>query len=172
MMSGKSWSKTLLLLLLLLVLSLLAWHWLSLVPVSSSQGENESNIQCQDIWEAWNLIEGFDYVWGGDSKEDGGFDCSGAIYKVSKLIGEPVPRTTSKKYYLSTKGPDMHWGEADCGYVIWWTLDPSRPYGHLGMHYEQPTVWHSGSSTGPTRERMWKSGYWDEYFESSRKFYK
>ena len=141
----------------------LAWH-LSLPAQASEQD------LCQDVEEAWNAIEGYPYVWGGSKFEDGGFDCSGAIFKVNKLMGRPVPRTTSKKYYLTTKGQDNHWSEAQCGWLVWWTLSPNRPYGHIGMHVEHPDIWQSGSSTGPTRISFRTGGYWDRNFESSKRF--
>ncbi|WP_084301821.1 C40 family peptidase [Desulfonatronovibrio hydrogenovorans] len=152
------------------------WPWVLLLPLlfwgCHSSSPAQASDLCQDIQEAWLTIEGTPYVWGGNSFAAGGFDCSGAIFKVSKLIGRPVPRTTSQRYYLSTPGPDQHWSEAKCGYVVWWTLQPSRPYGHLGMHIEQPEFWHSGSSTGPTKATHWRGSYWDRHFEASKLFYR
>jgi len=128
--------------------------------------ENEEN--CDAIYEAWNAKKGMPYVWGGDSYEDGGFDCSGAIYAVQKSIGRPVPRTTSKRYFLTLDSTEKHWTDAQCGDWIWWTLTPDRPYGHIGMHTRQPEVWQSGSSTGPTSISMVKGNYWDDVFEASK----
>lgn len=130
-----------------------------------------NNNFCDNIIEAWKSIEGYPYVWGGQEIKDGGFDCSGAIYHVSKLIGKPIPRTTSRKYYLTTKGEDNHWSEGNCGWLIWWTFTPDRPYGHIGMHTNQPDVWQSGSSTGPTEIIMREGGYWDGIFDASKEFY-
>jgi len=95
----------------------------------------------------------------------------GAIFKVSKLIGKPVPRTTSRKYYLMTEGEDRNWKEAGCGWLIWWTLNPSRPFGHVGMHIEQPHAWQSGSSTGPVKISLIPGNFWDHKFEASKRFY-
>jgi cell wall-associated NlpC family hydrolase len=113
-------------------------------------------------------MHGYPYVWGGESVAEGGFDCSGAVYVVQKRIGSPIPRSTSRKYALLAGGPDKHWSRADCGYWIWWTLSPDRPLGHIGMHVTQPHIWQSGSSTGPTRKRLFIGSYWDEHFEMSK----
>ncbi len=137
----------------------------------SSSHSQPSEDFCKEIINAWKSIEDYPYVWGGNSVEEGGFDCSGAIYYISKVIGKPVPRTTSYKYYVSTNSERMFWKEAKCSYLIWWTFSPDRPYGHIGMHVHQPFVWQSGSSTGPTEIKMIKKGYWGKRFETSKKFY-
>lgn len=42
---------------------------------------------------------GTPYVWGGESMEEGGFDCSGLVYNVLKGSGYNVPRDTAQGYY-------------------------------------------------------------------------
>ncbi len=42
---------------------------------------------------------GTPYVWGGESKEEGGFDCSGYLYNVLRGSGYNVPRDTAQGYY-------------------------------------------------------------------------
>ena len=42
---------------------------------------------------------GTPYVWGGESKEEGGFDCSGFLYNVLRASGYDVPRDTAQGYY-------------------------------------------------------------------------
>jgi cell wall-associated NlpC family hydrolase len=37
---------------------------------------------------------GVPYVWGGTSRRQGGFDCSGLVYAAFRSIGRAVPRTT------------------------------------------------------------------------------
>lgn len=123
---------------------------------------------CADIIDAWESIQGYPYVWGGDSVAEGGFDCSGAVYRVQKIIGRPVPRTTAAKYYLLAVSPPEHWAVMDCGAWIWWSFSPDRPYGHIGMHVRQPYAWQSGSSTGPTEITLSAGGFWDRKFVASK----
>lgn len=42
---------------------------------------------------------GTPYVWGGESKEEGGFDCSGFLHNVLRGSGYDVPRDTAQGYY-------------------------------------------------------------------------
>ena len=148
---------------LCLALFLSAW-----LLSSQLQASDEHKDLCQQINEIGETLRPYPYVWGGSAPEHGGYDCSGFIYRVHKLMGRPVPRTTARKYYLIAGGDDKHWEEAVCGDWIWWTFTPNRPFGHIGIHTERPRVWHSGSSTGPTDIFMRQSGYWDSIFESSK----
>lgn len=128
---------------------------------------------CKKALQAWQSIEKYPYVWGGDKIRDGGFDCSGAIYYVQAQIGKPVPRTTSKKYNIMAGGSPKHWQDGKCLDWIWWTFSPDRPYGHIGMHINEEEndeiiVYQSGSSTGPTETNMVEGGYWDDIFDESK----
>lgn len=38
------------------------------------------------------------YVWGGESMDEGGYDCSGFVYSVLNKCGMKVPRTTAQGY--------------------------------------------------------------------------
>lgn len=38
------------------------------------------------------------YVWGGESEEEGGYDCSGFVFSVLNKCGMKVPRTTAQGY--------------------------------------------------------------------------
>ncbi|MCF8094435.1 MAG: C40 family peptidase [Desulfobacteraceae bacterium] len=135
---------------------------------TSAAPEKKTGPSCSDIVSAWEAIQGYPYVWGGESVSEGGFDCSGAVYRVQKTIGRPVPRTTAKKYYLMAGGPETAWQEADCGDWVWWQFKPTRPYGHIGMHTRQPHAWQSGSSTGPTEINLFEGGYWDKRFKATK----
>ena len=122
---------------------------------------------CGQVRQVWQAIEGRPYAWGAQGPDS--FDCSGAIYFVQRSIGAPVPRTTAARYWVVADGDPVHWGHAGCGYWIWWTLHPGRPYGHMGMHSEQPVVWHAGNSTGVTSVGIRPGGYWDRHFEGSKR---
>lgn len=47
---------------------------------------------------------GVPYVWGGESRAEGGFDCSGLVYRVLNDTGLKVSRTTAQGYYNKFKG--------------------------------------------------------------------
>lgn len=50
---------------------------------------------------------GTPYVWGGESKSEGGFDCSGYIYKVLNDSNIKVARDTAQGYYNRFKNNEV-----------------------------------------------------------------
>ena len=139
-------------------------------------------------------LNGTPYVWGGKSASGlpaiashtqghssfyriaqarrAGFDCSGAIYYVAGQLGQPVPRTTSKKYFVTTPGESVHWQFASCGYLSWWQFSQARPYGHVGIMVQDFSFWQAGSSTGFVQRRFETGKFWDQKFQGSKKFFK
>jgi hypothetical protein len=64
---------------------------------------------------------GVPYVWGGESRAEGGFDCSGFVYNVLNDTGVKVSRTTAQGYYnkfkdspctFQTKGALLFFGKS------------------------------------------------------------
>ncbi len=55
-------------------------------------------IKRDDIIENCKKYLGRPYVWGGESMEEGGYDCSGLVYRVLQDSGFQVGRTTSQGY--------------------------------------------------------------------------
>ena len=143
-----------------------------LIPLVSCSNGNAEGL-CSKIRKTAESLYKYEYVWGGDNpQEDGGLDCSGYIHYISKQIGRPLPRTTSKKYYITAEADDVHWKQASCGFFIWWQFTPDRPYGHIGIHLNPPhEVTQSGSSTGPTEIKLMDDNYWDKNFEASKEIF-
>lgn len=56
------------------------------------------------------------YVWGGESMEEGGFDCSGYFYNVSNMVGYKVPRSTAQGY--RTLGKKITYAKAQEGDLL------------------------------------------------------
>lgn len=52
----------------------------------------------EEIIENCKMYLGKPYVWGGESMEEGGYDCSGYAYNVLRDSGFPVGRTTADGY--------------------------------------------------------------------------
>jgi len=53
-------------------------------------------------------VEGMPYKYGGNGSQDGGFDCSGAIYHILHKIGLNPPRTSSDQYLWVKKESELH----------------------------------------------------------------
>ena len=129
--------------------------------------ENIKKHNCSELELVCQSHKGYPYVWGGESIEEGGFDCSGFVYSVFKKMGKPIPRTTSKKYWITFNTEVINWKNATCGSLVWWTIN--RPYGHIGIMLNSPNFYQSGSSTGPVPKTFFKNSYWNRYFVGTKK---
>lgn len=77
------------------------------------------------------------YLWGGSSDPGKGLDCSGYVYLAAKWAGIPgVSRTTSLRMaqgFGGWSGQDIDLSLAgDCD-LLFWTFNPSQPFGHVGV---------------------------------------
>lgn len=147
--------------LLLLVLSL------SGCLSSSQQQDSKKEVSiCEELEKAAKSHKGYPYVWGSATEEGGGFDCSGFVYSTFKKINKPLPRTTSRKYWLMFDTEPVNWKDGKCGSLVWWSIN--RPYGHIGILLEPPTFWQSGTSTGPVSNSFSRSAYWRKDFVGAK----
>lgn len=62
-----------------------------------------------------NKQVGQPYVWGGESRKEGGFDCSGLIYAAYQRAGISIPRTTYEQIKVGKK---VKWGRFRPGDLI------------------------------------------------------
>ncbi|HEX2935809.1 MAG TPA: C40 family peptidase [Bacteroidales bacterium] len=61
------------------------------------------------------------YVWGGESLTEGGYDCSGFVYKALNMAGYEVPRSTAQGY--RTLGKKISYAQAQEGDLIFFGSD-------------------------------------------------
>ena len=114
-------------------------------------------------------VAGAPYVWGGESKEEGGFDCSGMVYYVLHTkLGYPMMRvaddqardsryTRIGKEGLQAGDPVFFYGREE--------PEPGkeRYINHAGMYIGYDLFIHStGSNAGVSIDCL--SGYWLEHF--------
>lgn len=141
---------------------------------SDKNGTEEDNEEqelsmCEKLQNQAQALEGSPYVWGAEGPDS--FDCSGFIYFVSHQVGRPLPRTTSQKYYLSIESNEVHWKNATCGHLVWWTFEPDRPFGHIGYMVVNPKFWQSGSSGGVYSRKFFNGSFWDNHFKAAKPYF-
>lgn len=69
----------------------------------------------QELINAFKELLNEPYVWGGESRLEGGFDCSGALYAASKRAGYNVARLTAQGYsFIGKKIPVGEQMPGDC----------------------------------------------------------
>jgi cell wall-associated NlpC family hydrolase len=91
-------------------------------PVSRKTGElpglgpkTPAKPVAKKILASANAQIGRPYVWGGESRSEGGFDCSGLIYAAYLAQGIKIPRTTYEQVKV---GKAVKWGQFRPGDLI------------------------------------------------------
>jgi len=109
---------------------------------------------------------GYPYVWGGESDEEGGYDCSGLTYFVlHDNLGYPMMRVADDQA-RDTRYPNVGRQELLAGDPIFFysnpTGDPSAYIGHAGMYIGNGMFIHStGSNSGVSVDQL--TGYWADH---------
>ena len=107
-------------------------------------------------------LVGTRYKFGGTSLR--GVDCSGAVYYLFKTAGKPIPRMSAWKMH-SLYGKGYHYSRSRKYDLVWWTITPRRPYGHVGvMDGDHKHFWHSSSRKGFCQDAFKEGRYWDKFF--------
>ncbi len=74
-------------------------------PDASDETEDPLLWKRLEVLEFARSLEGWPYVWAGESPEEGGFDCSGLVQYVYQHFGYDLPRTTyDLEHYLKATG--------------------------------------------------------------------
>lgn len=113
---------------------------------------------------------GYPYVWGGESDEEGGYDCSGLVYFVLRsALGYPMMRVADDqardgRYPLVPREALLP-GDP----IFFFNNKASSDYvGHAGMYVGRGMFIHStGSNAGVSVDYL--SGYWEENFAWGRR---
>jgi cell wall-associated NlpC family hydrolase len=95
------------------------------------------------------------YVAGGADDPDKGLDCSGYVYLAAKWAGIPgICRTTSLKMsqgLCGWTGVDIGLDSADVCDLPFWTFEPHRPNGHVGVFLRDPNGWPAATHASSRR---------------------
>lgn len=111
---------------------------------------------------------GHKYVWGGDSDEDGGFDCSGLMQASYAQAGIKLPRVANDQYETTDKHPaekDLRMGD------LVFFGDSPRGIHHVGMYVGRDEEGNAMMLHAPNSHsviRFNKIHYMDDYYGATR----
>ena len=96
---------------------------------------------------------GTPYVWGGESMEEGGMDCSGFVYNALKDAGYNVGRTTAQGY--RSQGTVVSKSEMQPGDLIFFGSNPNDA-SHIGIYIGNGQMIHSAGGSKNTKNNPGK----------------
>ncbi|MFH0821501.1 MAG: NlpC/P60 family protein [Pseudomonadota bacterium] len=98
------------------------------------------------------------YLFGGSTDERAGLDCSGYLFLAARRAGMPVRRTTARRMALGEggwHGREIPLSRANDLDLVWWTLHPNNPSGHVGVFWDDRRhAAHASSTRGVVVDRL------------------
>ncbi len=135
---------------------------------TSRSSANSGN--ASSLVEAAKKYIGTAYVWGGDSKADGGLDCSGFVYNALKDSGKNVGRTTAQGYRQG--GTKVDKNNLQPGDLVF--FGEKGKASHVGIYAGNGQIIHSSGSSKNTKSNPGKGvsiaslNYRDDFLEARR----
>lgn len=104
-----------------------------------------------------SALLGKPYVWGGETDTEGGYDCSGFVYRVLNNSGIRVGRTTAQGYYryFQNKPHFKNTISAMCGDLIFFGKDFNH-ITHIAIAKDCNSMWESIGTSKNTRKNPGK----------------
>ena len=127
---------------------------------TQNNGVTNANVQPTQVSNTGNTIAdsaqkylGTPYVWGGESMEEGGMDCSGFVYNALKDAGFNVGRTTAQGY--RSQGTVVSKAEMQPGDLIFFGSNP-QDASHIGIYIGNGQMIHSAGGSRNTKNNPGK----------------
>jgi cell wall-associated NlpC family hydrolase len=119
------------------------------VPTKQQTTENGKG----DIAKVARKYIGTPYVWGGESMEEGGMDCSGFVYNALKDSGFNVGRTSAQGY--RGQGTVVSKADMQPGDLIFFGSNPKEA-SHIGIYIGNGQMIHSAGGSKNTKNNPGK----------------
>lgn len=129
-----------------------------MTPVRNASGAAPERIAIN--WARKQL--GVQYVWGGESLEEGGFDCSGLTQTAYAHAGIKLPRLAHHQYYASGTHPRR--SELRPGDLVFYGTRTNIH--HVGLYVGSGRMIHAPNSR--SRVRFDKITYMSDYYGATR----
>ena len=116
----------------------------------------------------WALEQvGLPYVWGGESRGEGGFDCSGLVMAAWAQAGRTLPRVTTDQF---ATGTPVDRGELRPGDLLFYdTGGPGPPPAHVTMYVGDGQMVNAPSTGKDIRVEPVEGDYYGPLFMGARR---
>ncbi|HHV50555.1 MAG TPA: SH3 domain-containing protein [Clostridiales bacterium] len=109
---------------------------------------------------------GTPYVYGGESPEEGGFDCSGLTQYVFKQVGYNLNRVS---YDQAKQGVSVSKDNLQPGDLVFFSFNQNNKIDHVGIYTGNGKMIHSPSSGSTVKEVNINVTYWQQRYGTARR---
>lgn len=111
-------------------------------------------------------LVGTPYVWGGESFEEGGFDCSGFTQYVFKQAGYDLPRVSSQQ---ANYGTGVSRSSIQPGDLVFYSMQANGVVSHVGLYIGNGQMIHSPKPGDSVKITDMTTTYWESRFITARR---
>lgn len=122
-------------------------------PTATSRAEKINTI----ISTAKSLV-GTPYVWGGESLQEGGFDCSGLTYYVFKKVGITLNRVSADQ---AKQGTTVSRANLQPGDLVFYSFQGTSKVDHVGIYIGSNKMIHSPKAGDTVKITDISTSYWE-----------
>jgi cell wall-associated NlpC family hydrolase len=109
---------------------------------------------------------GTPYVWGGESLQEGGFDCSGFTQYVYKKVGITLNRISSDQ---AKQGTTVSRGNLQPGDLVFYSFEGTSNINHVGIYIGGNKMIHSPKAGDVVKTTDISTSYWESRFVTAKR---
>lgn len=113
-------------------------------------------------------LEGTPYVWGGNSLQNGGFDCSGFTQYVFKQVGYTLNRISAQQ---ATQGVEISRYALKPGDLVFFSLAGDSRISHVGLYIGDGKMIHSPKTGDTVKTANININFWQTHFITARRIF-
>lgn len=113
-----------------------------------------------------NSLLGTPYVWGGESLQGGGFDCSGFTRYVYKTVGYDLNRISADQ---ATQGAWVSRNNLQPGDLVFFSLSGDGRISHVGLYIGGMKMIHSPKTDDVVKVTDISTSYWQNNYVTARR---
>ncbi|WP_139906105.1 C40 family peptidase [Clostridium thermarum] len=109
---------------------------------------------------------GTPYVWGGESLQEGGFDCSGLTQYVYKMVGVDLNRISADQ---AKQGTTVSRANLQPGDLVFYSFEGTSNINHVGIYIGENKMIHSPKAGDVVKITDISTSYWESRFVTAKR---
>ena len=127
---------------------------------------NDRQQRINTVLSTAHSLLGTPYVWGGESLEEGGFDCSGFTQYVYKQVGYNLNRVSSDQ---ARQGTTVSRQNLQPGDLVFYSFEGTSNINHVGLYLGNNKMMHSPKAGDVVRIVDMSTSYWESRLVTAKR---